>query len=368
MKKIRNYNASFSFISFNATTDTNISKNNIYTLRIQGMIHHRIGPLIPEENSDAKCAQIYIHGDDQEKLRQKYSASLNACTLIQLQAMLLDDCSNPFVLQFKKASQLLKNKPSLELKIVIITNKETDRRVYNKPTSDEIAVLIPNFGESTEPTKREAIVFEKNGGLKMIDTNKACYDPLQYPLIFPSGQLGWEHNSIKLTLPDEIETCEKQNDFFSELSDEQEDTETLLAQEQVLGDQEFFEEDFIQNELEFVQEESLFTEDESVNINQNNKKGVKKKMKYVSAMQYYAYQLCDRPGSYIHRFGRLFHQYIVDQFSKIELGRLNFFRFNQDKIRADLYQNIKDCNPDQFGKTIGLRKLLPSTYKGNNNN
>ena len=72
--------------------------------------------------------------------------------------------------------------------------------------------------------------------------------------------------------------------------------------------------------------------------------------------------MCDRTGSNLHQFGRLFHQYIVDQFAKIELARLNFFRFNQDSIRADLYQNIKDSN--QNGQTIGQRIILPSTYKG----
>jgi hypothetical protein len=85
-------------------------------------------------------------------------------------------------------------------------------------------------------------------------------------------------------------------------------------------------------------------------------------MKFVSAMQYYAYQLCDRPGSYLHRFGRLFHQYIVDQFAKIELGRLNYFRHNQDNIRADLYQNLKDANESDIGDSIGKRIILPSTY------
>ena len=108
MHLIRNYNASFSFISFNATSDSNLCKNNVYTLRIQGMIHHRIGPLLHNDELDPKCAQIYIHGDDQAKYRMKYSSSLNAIILIQIQAMLLDDCSNPFVTQFKKASQLLK--------------------------------------------------------------------------------------------------------------------------------------------------------------------------------------------------------------------------------------------------------------------
>ena len=65
-------------------------------------------------------------------------------------------------------------------------------------------------------------------------------------------------------------------------------------------------------------------------------------------------QLCDRAGSYIHRFGRLFHQYIVDQIARIESARLKFFFLNQDNIRADLYQNVKDSgNIEDLGKTIG---------------
>ena len=76
-------------------------------------------------------------------------------------------------------------------------------------------------------------------------------------------------------------------------------------------------------------------------------------MQYVSAMQYYAYQLCDKPGNYLHKYGRLFHQNIVDQYSKIELNRLNFIRKNQDKIRADLYQNIKNSDQNELGYKIG---------------
>ena len=87
-------------------------------------------------------------------------------------------------------------------------------------------------------------------------------------------------------------------------------------------------------------------------------------MKYVSAMQYLRYLLCDRPKSYLHRFGRFFHQFICDQFSKIELGRSNFFRFNQDKIRAGLYQNLKHKDQNALGETIGIRTILPSTYQG----
>ena len=78
--------------------------------------------------------------------------------------------------------------------------------------------------------------------------------------------------------------------------------------------------------------------------------------------------MCDTPGSYLHLYGRLFHQYIVDQFSKIELGRLSYYKFNQDHIRADLYQNIKTTDDQLHGINIGKRVILPSTYKGSPSN
>jgi hypothetical protein len=108
MTKIRKYNAAFSFITFNANSDQNLSKNNIFTLRIQGQIYHRIGPLLPAKDKDEICAQIYFRGEDEEVLRGKYSSGLNPCVLIQIQAMLNE--LNPFVCQFKKAASLLKSK------------------------------------------------------------------------------------------------------------------------------------------------------------------------------------------------------------------------------------------------------------------
>ena len=210
MSKIRLYNASFSFLSFNATTDVNLSKNNVYTMRIVGMIHHRIGPLLPSLDSrdpTPKCEQIYFHDGNEEqqcKLRQKYSNSLNATIIIQIQSMLLYDCQNPYVIKFKYAKNLLKKNPSLDLNIIIVSNKKVDKRVYNKPSSNEIAVIIPSLDDEDASTHREAIVFEKNGTLKFIDANKESYDALQYTLMFPHGQLGWQHISIKLKLTEKI--------------------------------------------------------------------------------------------------------------------------------------------------------------------
>jgi hypothetical protein len=110
MEKIRKYNASFSFVSFNANQDKNLSKSNVYTLRIQGQIHHRIGPLIPNENSAITCGAVYFHGQNEVEARQNYSSGLNPFLLMQIQSLLTDECKNPFIEQFKKAAALAKGK------------------------------------------------------------------------------------------------------------------------------------------------------------------------------------------------------------------------------------------------------------------
>ena len=367
MGPIRHYNASFSFISFNATTDANLSKGNVYTLRIVGQIHHRIGPLVNPVGKKPQCAQIYFHDSENEDPRKGYSSQLCPFKLIEIRSM-LDDVNNPFVLKFKYAASLLKKNPFTDLRIVILNNKQLDKRTYNKPTASEIAVLIPALGENDEPTQREGFVFEKNGDLKFIDPNHASYDPMQYVLLFPHGDLGWEHNTIKLNFNysknksvmnnnEHVEDLNNlddenvlQNQDLDNIADEQEDIALINEQDQLL-------------EINEPQDEEPDFPDHN-----SKKKGVKHKMAFVTALQYYSYMLCDRSTSYIHRFGRLFHQYIVDQYSKIELARLNFFRHNQDQIRADLYQNIKDADPQLLGHNIGKRIVLPSTYKGSPRN
>ena len=56
-----------------------------------------------------------------------------------------------------------------------------DRRIYNKPIADEVAVVIPNFGEINEPMNLEAIIFDKPGNLKIINANNSNYDSMGYP-------------------------------------------------------------------------------------------------------------------------------------------------------------------------------------------
>ena len=85
----------------------------------------------------------------------------------------------------------------------------------------------------------------------------------------------------------------------------------------------------------------------------------------VTALEFYCYHLMIRSGpNHLHLSGRLFHQYIVDMYAKIEQQRLNYIKTNQQKIRVDLYSGLADAvakgdtNVTDLGRTV----ILPSKY------
>lgn len=85
----------------------------------------------------------------------------------------------------------------------------------------------------------------------------------------------------------------------------------------------------------------------------------------LSSMDFYAYRLHFRnANSILHRAGKLFQQFVVDAYARIEQERLRYLRFNQRKIRADLYQGIEDAIEagDTIASRIGRRIVLPSTH------
>ena len=60
----------------------------------------------------------------------------------------------------------------------------------------------------------------------------------------------------------------------------------------------------------------------------------------ITPMEYYSYRLMVRSAvSYLHLYGRLYRQYLVDMYAKVEQLRLNYIKCNQQKIRVDLYSD-----------------------------
>jgi hypothetical protein len=93
----------------------------------------------------------------------------------------------------------------------------------------------------------------------------------------------------------------------------------------------------------------------------------------ISIMAFSRYRLMERSNqpSLLHLGGKLFQQYVTDQFSKMEGDRLDFVKFNQDKLRIASYNDVQDAvaavaaNGAIFDPAnIGERLVLPATFVG----
>ena len=63
---------------------------------------------------------------------------------------------------------------------------------------------------------------------------------------------------------------------------------------------------------------------------------------------------------------RLFQQYVVDAFAVCDQTALNWIRYNQSSIRADVYNGVADAvnGGDYDLQEIGQSMILPSSYSG----
>ncbi|MCP4493928.1 MAG: hypothetical protein GY820_42505, partial [Gammaproteobacteria bacterium] len=88
----------------------------------------------------------------------------------------------------------------------------------------------------------------------------------------------------------------------------------------------------------------------------------------VSQLQFYSHRLAIRDEfSPIHHGGKLFQQYAVDSYVKVEQNRLEYIKMNQNKLRVDKYHGLMDyIGSDAQAKGVQPGKLvvLPSSFQG----
>ena len=86
----------------------------------------------------------------------------------------------------------------------------------------------------------------------------------------------------------------------------------------------------------------------------------------ITMSQYYSYHLMVRDGNYWLKVKRLFQQFLVDIYAKIETERLQLLRREQQSLCVDNYNSLRDSllasdgNPNR----VGQRVVLPATYTG----
>ena len=100
-------------------------------------------------------------------------------------------------------------------------------------------------------------------------------------------------------------------------------------------------------------------------LRMQNAEGNRQKIR-ISERAFHRYHLFPRTTQFnpVLHGDRLLQQYLVDAWAQIEQGQLDFLRYNQKTIRADLYQNLEDAvaRNDFDGQERGRRIVLPSSF------
>ncbi|CAK8578851.1 unnamed protein product [Lathyrus sativus] len=82
------------------------------------------------------------------------------------------------------------------LKLQLIANRTTNRRLYNQPTVSKVIALI--VGDIDTAEERDIIMQNQGGKLQRIDGFHARYMAFQYPLIFPYGEDNVSHRDLDI--------------------------------------------------------------------------------------------------------------------------------------------------------------------------
>jgi hypothetical protein len=194
------YNRAFAFTSLQVAEDYSVNEHHRGppVFRIQGELHHRGGPLAPDPDRLPSYAQLYFY-DPVAALehRRQQNSGLNSDTLRVLQDMLL--AHHQYAPVYQHAHEILRHyNTDDDISISLRLAPGHDRRRFNLPTADEVAVILPGVdGESPHQSQRDIILQQRGGGLQIISDLHPAYVPLYYVLLFPYGENGW-HPELKL--------------------------------------------------------------------------------------------------------------------------------------------------------------------------
>jgi hypothetical protein len=144
-----------------------------------------------------KFIQLYIYDTANEIRNRLHALDPNEAPADPLDAEVIEnliqmlDNHNPFAREFRLARDRLRDHGSKEFTIRIIGAREGDPVQYNLPTTDQLAMLI--VGDFTLDTfKRDIVIETHSGQLHQISALHPAFMALQYPLLFPYGERGFQ--------------------------------------------------------------------------------------------------------------------------------------------------------------------------------
>ncbi|XP_073015106.1 uncharacterized protein [Primulina eburnea] len=192
---VRSYNNMFAFTSLGVHCDKSLSRRNdgIYTFRVQGQLYHFMDQLIPSNNEIPKNLQLYFFDTEHEISNRMCVSTKFKENLIQKLIHIL--ALNPYASFFRSLNSI---KNLSEYKISLQADPIIDQRTLTKPTVSQVAGIWLESNEHEQCTSQHIQVYPKDNRPQIIKHYFSCYDPMQYPLIFPNGESGWHRKIARL--------------------------------------------------------------------------------------------------------------------------------------------------------------------------
>ncbi|KAL6586200.1 hypothetical protein OROMI_002844 [Orobanche minor] len=302
----RTYNNTTAFSSLGITYDETLVKSNkgIYTLRIQGAVYHFIRDLLPAEGHGRQL-QLYFYEPENELLDY-----LSRDTLM-------------YIAMFFRGLRELVNLE--EYNIFLRADPSLDMQIYNLSMVNQVSAIWNEMTDVPAVQPHDIRVYASSGKTHCVHYY-GCYDPLQYPLLFPYGESGWHTGIRRVSLVSAATDAQSRKQCSSQ--------EVVYPRGNLSG------ESILAAELE--------------NLATN-----KWKHNNVSAREFYCFLFQSRPADItnILRTGRLAQQYQIDCYVKIETQRLDYLRSEQTcaNIRTESFEGIIDsmaCNSKLGGLTL----------------
>ncbi|XP_066341090.1 uncharacterized protein [Miscanthus floridulus] len=279
-------------------------------------------PEVPDE-----LQQLFTNQTDADAkyfrnhIRIKRSPHLDAQLIIKILNILEN---NPYVQTFRSLGTL----PNLQAYTIALNTKiSVDQRRFNAPTMGQVAAIWMDGNDPQHRFERSIIIYGHENHPHYIRAYHGCYDPLAYPLFYPNGETGWEDKMI-------------------------------LYQDQPVS----------KPRRKYTKRKKQVDDDNDADDGNNEDIEIRDKesRRYVSAREYLCFRLQIREGEFNIFFwgGRLFQQWAVDMYVKVESMRLDWYSKpeHQDLIRADLYQGLigtlaaGEARASEAGKRIVLSK------------
>ncbi|XP_027177750.1 uncharacterized protein LOC113776901 [Coffea eugenioides] len=131
-------------------------------------------------------------------------------SIVQQLKSVLDD--NPYSVFIRRLADI---KDLDRYRIFLKSNPGLDQRVFNIPSASQVAAIWLDNDTLNGDSSREIEICTRTRNRKIVKQHYGCYDTLQYPLIFPSGETGWHPGILRKTrtqiLQDPHQTCEREH-------------------------------------------------------------------------------------------------------------------------------------------------------------